>query len=150
MRPPFHKNDQHRGRRQSTTAAASPAFFCRLLSIESRSGRCTGFHGLYGNAYIRQERLADLLGELVKKIQIPVDLSDWLAERWASCQTDGRLRRLGRRQFQEDCSEATGKDRRGCDRTAEDREQRSRRLFHDRTECIPEVDEHGEAAASPA
>ena len=42
--------------------------------------RCTHYHGPCGNTYIREERLADLLGEVVERIQIPADLADWIAE----------------------------------------------------------------------
>jgi hypothetical protein len=41
--------------------------------------RCTGFHGKCGNAYIREERLSALLGEVVQRVQIPVEIADWLA-----------------------------------------------------------------------
>jgi hypothetical protein len=42
--------------------------------------RCTHYHGPCGNTYIREERLADLLGEVVERLQIPADLADWIAE----------------------------------------------------------------------
>ena len=42
--------------------------------------RCTGYRGRCGNAYIREERLADLLSEVIERIQIPADLADWIAE----------------------------------------------------------------------
>ena len=42
--------------------------------------RCTGFHGRCGNDYIREECLADLLGDVLKGIQIPAELADWIAE----------------------------------------------------------------------
>jgi site-specific DNA recombinase len=41
--------------------------------------RCTGFHGKGGNAYIREERLSALLGEVVQRVQIPVEIADWIA-----------------------------------------------------------------------
>ena len=43
--------------------------------------RCTGFHGPSGNEYIREERLADLLGSMVQRIQIPGDVAVWIADR---------------------------------------------------------------------
>jgi site-specific DNA recombinase len=41
--------------------------------------RCTGFHGKCGNAYIREETLSALLGEVVQRVQIPVEIADWMA-----------------------------------------------------------------------
>jgi site-specific DNA recombinase len=41
--------------------------------------RCTGFHGACGNTYIREERLAELLGGALEEIQMPTDVADWLA-----------------------------------------------------------------------
>jgi hypothetical protein len=41
---------------------------------------CTGFRGQCGNAYIREERLADLLGAVVQGIQIPTEATAWIAE----------------------------------------------------------------------
>jgi hypothetical protein len=50
--------------------------------------RCTGFHGPCGNAYIREERLADLLGGVVQRIQIPGDVADWIADHLRDSQTE--------------------------------------------------------------
>ena len=50
--------------------------------------RCTGFHGRCGNEYIREERLADLLGGVVQRIQIPGDVADSIAERLRDGQTE--------------------------------------------------------------
>jgi site-specific DNA recombinase len=41
--------------------------------------RCTGFKGACGNAYIRQEKLADLLGNVIKPIQISPDIAEGIA-----------------------------------------------------------------------
>ena len=41
--------------------------------------RCTGFKGACGNTYIREERLADLLGDVVKPIQITSETADGIA-----------------------------------------------------------------------
>src|SRR6266849_5077525 len=41
--------------------------------------RCTGFKGACGNTYIREERLADLLGDVVKPIQITSEIADGIA-----------------------------------------------------------------------
>jgi site-specific DNA recombinase len=43
--------------------------------------RCTAFHGSCGNQYIREERLADLLGTLVERIEIPQEIAGWITER---------------------------------------------------------------------
>jgi site-specific DNA recombinase len=48
--------------------------------------RCTGFRGACGNTYIREEELADRLGALVERIQIPPEIADWIAERLHDCQ----------------------------------------------------------------
>ena len=50
--------------------------------------RCTGFHGRCGNTYIREEQLADLLGTVVERIQIPAELADWIAEDLRTSQSD--------------------------------------------------------------
>ncbi len=50
--------------------------------------RCTGFHGPCGNEYIREERLADLLGGVVQRIQIPGDVADWIADHLRDSQTE--------------------------------------------------------------
>ena len=42
--------------------------------------RCTGYRGKCGNTYVREEQLADLLGDVVERIQIPTDVADWIAE----------------------------------------------------------------------
>ena len=50
--------------------------------------RCTVFHGRCGNEYIREERLADLLGGVVQRIQIPGDVADSIAEHLRDGQTE--------------------------------------------------------------
>lgn len=50
--------------------------------------RCTAFHGRCGNAYIREERLADLLRGIVDKIQLPEQVSDEIAQRLRTSQAD--------------------------------------------------------------
>ena len=37
--------------------------------------RCTGFKGKCGNTYIREERLADLLGGVVRPVQISSEVA---------------------------------------------------------------------------
>jgi site-specific DNA recombinase len=50
--------------------------------------RCTGFHGACGNTYIRQERLAELLGATVQAVQIPAGVANEIAT--ALREDDGR------------------------------------------------------------
>ena len=55
-----------------------------FITAEQKKGKyvyysCTGFHGLCGNDYIREERLADLLGGVVERIQIPAEVADSIA-----------------------------------------------------------------------
>jgi site-specific DNA recombinase len=55
------------------------------MTAEMKKGRyvyyrCTGFGGACGNTYIRQEELADRLGTVVERIQIPSEIADWIAE----------------------------------------------------------------------
>jgi hypothetical protein len=38
--------------------------------------RCTGYHGACGNTYIREERLATLLGTVISPIQITPAIAD--------------------------------------------------------------------------
>jgi hypothetical protein len=54
------------------------------ITAEKKKGkyvyyRCTGFHGACGNTYIREERLADLLGGVIKPIQITHDIAEDIA-----------------------------------------------------------------------
>jgi site-specific DNA recombinase len=49
---------------------------------------CTGYRGPCGNAYIREEELAQLFGELVKRVRIPAELADQLATTLRESQTD--------------------------------------------------------------
>jgi hypothetical protein len=54
------------------------------MTAEKKKGkytyyRCTGHRGLCGNAYIREEALAELLSTLVQRIQIPATLADEIA-----------------------------------------------------------------------
>jgi Recombinase/Recombinase zinc beta ribbon domain len=54
------------------------------MTAEKKKGkyvyyRCTGFKGACGNAYICQERLADLFGDVLKPIQITPDIAEGTA-----------------------------------------------------------------------
>jgi hypothetical protein len=55
--------------------------------------RCTGFQGPCGNPYVREDRLADLLGAAVEQIQIPSEIADWIAEGVRESQSDLGLTR---------------------------------------------------------
>ena len=58
---------------------------CRCtMTAEKKKGkyvyyRCTGFKGACGNAYVREEKLADLLGDVIKPIQIAADVAEGIA-----------------------------------------------------------------------
>lgn len=41
--------------------------------------RCTGFKGACGNVYIRQEKLADFLGDFIKPTQITTEIANDIA-----------------------------------------------------------------------
>jgi site-specific DNA recombinase len=51
------------------------------MTAEKKKGkyiyyRCTGFHGACGNTYIREERLAELLGGVIQPVQITADIAE--------------------------------------------------------------------------
>ncbi len=69
------------------------------MTAEKKKGRyvyyrCTGYHGACGNTYIRQERLAALLGTVLKPIQITPAIADDIATALRASDTDGEQRRL--------------------------------------------------------
>ena len=41
---------------------------------------CTGYRGRCGNTYIREEDLASLLGDVVRRVQIPPEIADGIAD----------------------------------------------------------------------
>jgi hypothetical protein len=54
------------------------------ITAEKKKGkyvyyRCTGFRGACGNTYVREERLVDLLGAVVKRIEIPAEIAESIA-----------------------------------------------------------------------
>jgi len=49
---------------------------------------CTGSRGPCGNSYVREEDLAGLLGELVKRVRIPTELADGVAIALRESQSD--------------------------------------------------------------
>ena len=74
--------------------------------------RCTGFHGTCGNAYIREEALAALLGEVVERVQIPAEIADWLAGSLRESQTAADLaRQQDRRAAHEAATRGSGQAR---------------------------------------
>ncbi len=50
--------------------------------------RCTAFHGRCGNAYIREEQLAQLLGGVVDKIQLPERVATAVTARLRASQAE--------------------------------------------------------------
>jgi site-specific DNA recombinase len=55
--------------------------------------RCTGFTGTCGNVYIRQEKLADLLGGVIKPIQITEDVAEAIANALRTSEGDAESQR---------------------------------------------------------
>jgi site-specific DNA recombinase len=55
--------------------------------------RCTGFKGACGNVYIRQEKLAALLGEAIKPIQITADVAEGIARALSASDDAARAQR---------------------------------------------------------
>ena len=55
--------------------------------------RCTGFKGSCGNVYIRQEQLADLLGDVIKPIQITADIAEGIANALRATDVDAESQR---------------------------------------------------------
>ena len=55
-----------------------------LITAEKKKGkyayyRCTGFKGACGNSYVRQEQLAELLGDVTRPIQITSEIAEDIA-----------------------------------------------------------------------
>jgi site-specific DNA recombinase len=50
--------------------------------------RCTGFRGACGNSYVREERLADLLGDVLKRIDVPEEVAARIAEELRANQSE--------------------------------------------------------------
>ena len=78
------------------------------MTAEKKKGkyvyyRCTGYHGRCGNAYIREEQLAVLLGTVLTPIQITPAIADDIAAALRASDTDGdqhhreRVRQLEQR-----------------------------------------------------
>ena len=41
---------------------------------------CTSFRGRCGNTYVREEELSRLFEDVVRRVQIPAEVADWIAE----------------------------------------------------------------------
>ena len=55
------------------------------MTAEIKKGRyvyyhCTGGRGPCGNTYVREEELSRLFAEAVRRVQVPPDVADWIAE----------------------------------------------------------------------
>jgi len=77
------------------------------MTAEKKKGRyvyyrCTGFRGRCGNAYIRQEQLATLLGTVLKPIQIAPEIAEGIATALKCSEAEGEQRRQDAlRQFEQ-------------------------------------------------
>jgi site-specific DNA recombinase len=63
------------------------------MTADVKKGRyvyyhCTGGRGRCGNTYVREEELSRLFEEVVRRVQIPVDVADWIAEALRESQGD--------------------------------------------------------------
>ena len=63
------------------------------ITAELKKGRyiyyhCTGSRGRCGNTYLREEGLAQLLGEIVRCVEIPPSTANWIAEALRQSQAD--------------------------------------------------------------
>ncbi len=95
---------------------------CRMTS-ELKKGRyvyhhCTGGRGTCGNSYVREEELSSLFADAVKRVQVPADVADWIAEALRESQDDKeRFHRTAVLQFQQQYMAVQAK----LDRAYEDR-----------------------------
>jgi site-specific DNA recombinase len=63
------------------------------MTADVKKGRyvyyhCTGGRGRCGNTYVREEELSRLFEDVVRRVQIPVDVADWIAEALRESQGD--------------------------------------------------------------
>ena len=70
-----------------------------MITAERKKGkyvyyRCTGYRGACGNTYIREEQLANLLGGIIRPIQITPAIADDIAAALRSTESQGEERRL--------------------------------------------------------
>ena len=76
--------------------------------------RCTGYHGACGNTYIREEQLADLLGGVVKPIQITTEVAEDIAKSLRATDDEVEQRRVNNlRRLEQRRKAATSKLDRG-------------------------------------
>jgi hypothetical protein len=91
------------------------------MTAEKKKGkyiyyRCTGFRGACGNAYIREERLADLLGDTIAPIQITSEIAAGIADALRTGDADVEQRRTEAiRQLEQRRRTVTAKLDRGYD-----------------------------------
>jgi len=70
------------------------------MTAEQKKGKdvyyhCTDFRGRCDNTYVRQERLAQLLGQVIKPIQISPEIADGIADAIRSSDIDAERNRSG-------------------------------------------------------
>ena len=63
------------------------------MTAEIKKGRyvyyhCTGGAGRCGNTYVREEELSRQFADIVKRVQVPTDVADWIAEALRESQDD--------------------------------------------------------------
>jgi site-specific DNA recombinase len=57
---------------------------------------CTGFRRSCGNTYIREEKPSGLFENVVRRVQIPAEIADWIADALRASQGDKeRFHRTG-------------------------------------------------------
>jgi hypothetical protein len=75
--------------RATRTTIGTPA---QTMTAELKKGRyvyyhCTGGRGRCGNTYVREEELSKLFAGAVKRVQVPPDVANWIAEACATART---------------------------------------------------------------
>jgi hypothetical protein len=69
------------------------------MTAEKKKGkyiyyRCTGFKGACGNTYMREERLAEVLGDVIAPIQITEEIAESIAAALRTTEQDAECRRV--------------------------------------------------------
>jgi site-specific DNA recombinase len=85
---PRHTKRQHAFAGLVTCGRCGCALTAELKKGQYVYYHCTGHRGPCGNSYVREEELARLLGELVKKVRIPAELADGVANALRASQSD--------------------------------------------------------------
>ncbi|MPY88377.1 MAG: recombinase family protein [Luteitalea sp.] len=80
-------------RRHAFTGLVSCGRCGCAVTAEIKKGRyvyyhCTGGRGSCGNTYVREEELSRLFADVVKRIQVPIDVANWIAEALRESQSD--------------------------------------------------------------